>query len=165
MDKLQFARDLYAVHGLLPVPVAGKVPIGGTGWNLLDLDTRLRIATSNSCTGIGIQFGLIFHPVLGPVEARCIDCDIDTPSQRDAFMATINVNQWRWGRRPAMLVFTEPNIIRREKFGPVQLLGAGKQAVWFGAYPTGDPPTYTWQGPSIFDRMPPHLPAARLKHA
>jgi hypothetical protein len=168
LDKLQFARDLYAVHGLLPVPVAGKVPISGTGWNLLDLDTRLRIATSNSCTGIGIQFGLIFHPVLGPVEARCIDCDIDDPPPRNAFMAAINVDQWRWGRRPAMLVFTEPNVIKREKFGPVQLLGAGKQAVWIGAYinsaPRPDDPKEYWHSvPSIFDRMPPHIPADLLR--
>ncbi len=177
MDQQQlltFARDLYAVHGLLPVPVAGKTPLGGTGWNLLDIDTRMQIIASASCTGVGIQFGMIFHPVLGPVEARGIDADIDDAQKSMLFCGTLQTfvqsQQWRIGRRPAMLVFTEPNVIRREKFGPVQLLGAGKQAVWIGAYQNkaplpSDPPFYTWHGPSIFELMPVYLPGAALKTA
>ncbi len=148
------ATRLYRVHGLLPVPVSGKVPLGGVGWNILPFETRLSNIT-NLCTGVGIQCGLVLHPVLGWREARILDLDIDDPSQRNAFhgafVTFIPTAHWRWGRRPATLLFTEPGIINREKFGPIQLLGNGKQAVWWGSYinnsplPT-DPPEYWHEG-------------------
>ena len=137
-ELVKLARDLYAIHGLMPVPVAGKIPLGGTGWNLLPIETRLALIESESCTGIGMQMGLIFHPVLGPKEARTIDCDIDDRQKSMLFAGTLQnyfqPTHWRWGRRPATLVFTDPGIIKREKFGDVQLLGAGKQVVYWGDY-------------------------------
>jgi len=158
----------------MPVPVAGKIPLGGTGWNLLPLETRLQILNSESCTGIGIQMGLIFHPVLGPVDARTLDCDIDSYEQRNIFAGTLHnqlpaVNQWRWGRRPATIIFTQPNAIKQEKFGPIQLLGAGKQIVYWGEYQnksplSTDPKEYWHQGPSIFDVQPPFIMADALRH-
>jgi hypothetical protein len=162
------------VHGLLPVPVTGKTPLGGTGWNMMPLDLRLAIARDDRCTGIGIQMGLIWHPRLGPVEARALDCDIDDPQKSMLFAGTLQhyyqQPQQRWGRRPGSIVFTEPGIIKREKFGPIQLLGEGKQIVWYGAYqnktplPT-DPPEYTHTGPSILQVPPPLVPAATLRAA
>ncbi len=169
MNLTAIAQQLYATHGLMPVPVTGKVPLGGNGWNLFSLERRLELMPQ--ATGLGIQFGLTFHPKLGPVEARAIDADIDNEDQRNAFPAVVPfVNQWRWGRRPATIIFTQPGIIKQERFGPVQLLGAGKQAVWFGAYqnksplPT-DPLEYWHQGPSIFEQSPPLVEANALKHA
>lgn len=173
-ELVRLARELYATHGLLPVPVAGKVPLGGTGWNLLPLETRLRLAMSGSCTGVGIQCGLVFHPVLGPQEARAIDCDIEDRQKSMLFAGTLhsyfNPTQWRWGRRPATLVFTEPGRITREKFGPIQLLGAGKQIVYWGDYHnksplSTDPSQYWHEGLSIFDLQPPVVSAATLKAA
>ncbi len=164
------ATRLYRTQGLLPVPVSGKVPLGGVGWQHLPFETRLANIT-NLCTGIGIQCGLVLHPVLGWCEARILDLDIDDPCQRNAFhQAFLPVDSWRWGRRPATLVFTEPGIINREKFGPVQLLGNGKQAVWWGSYINnsplpGDPSEYWHEGPSIFNAPPVIVPAATLQAA
>jgi hypothetical protein len=118
--------------------------------------------------------GLVFHPVLGPVEARTLDCDIDDRQKSMLFAGTLQsyftASQWRWGRRPATLVFTNPGIINQEKFGPVQLLGAGKQAVWWGDYhnklpEAGDPREYWHEGPSIFDLQPPYVAADTLRQA
>lgn len=170
-DLLKLARDLHSIHGLLPVPVAGKIPIGGNGWNLQPFETRMLAVRSPECTGIGIQMGLIFHPVLGPVEARGLDCDIDDRAKSMLFAGALNgffhPTHWRWGRRPASLIFTEPGKIKREKFGPVQLLGAGKQLVYWGAYQnksplSTDPPEYWLEGNSIFDMQPPYVAAATL---
>lgn len=170
MNLSDLARQLYATHGLLPVPVTGKIPLGGLGWDTLPLERRLELMPQ--ATGLGIQFGLTFHPKLGPVEARAIDADIDDIPERNAFAAGVPfANQWRWGRRPATIVFTEPGIIKQEKFGKhVQLLGAGKQAVWFGAYQNksplpSDPVEYWYEGPSIFEQLPPVIPAAALRTA
>ena len=162
------------MHGLMPVPVAGKIPLGGAGWNTLPLEVRLRHILADECTGVGIQMGLVFHPVLGPVDARTIDCDINDATQRNAFAGTLQTffqpTQWRWGRRPATLVFTDPGVIKNEKFGPVQLLGNNKQVVWWGAYlnrtpEPNDPLEYLHQGPSIFDLQPPRVPAEQLRQA
>jgi hypothetical protein len=118
--------------------------------------------------------GLVFHPVLGPVEARTLDCDIDDRQKSMLFAGTLQsyftASQWRWGRRPATLVFTNPGIIKQEKFGPVQLLGAGKQVVWWGDYrnklpEASDPREYWHEGPSIFDLQPPVVPAETLRQA
>ncbi len=164
------AVRLYRTHGLLPVPVSGKVPLGGVGWNTLPFETRLANIT-NLCTGIGIQCGLVLHPVLGWREARILDMDIDDVSQRNAFHRSfLPVSSWRWGRRPATLLFTDPGVIQREKFGPVQLLGNGKQAVWWGAYVNAsklpnDPVEYWHEGPSIFDTVPVNVPALTLQAA
>lgn len=168
------ARELHAIHGLLPVPVAGKIPIGGTGWNLMPLETRLSYVDRSECTGVGIQFGLVFHPVLGPIEARCLDCDINDRQKSMLFaghlQSHVAVSHWRWGRRPATIIFTQPGILKNEKFGPVQLLGSNKQAVWWGAYQNKqpeplDPLEYWHEGRSIFDVLPPMVPAERLKTA
>jgi hypothetical protein len=173
-ELVRLARDLYTTHGLMPVPVAGKVPLGGMGWNQLPIDARLAIAASESCTGIGMQMGLIFHPVLGPKEARTIDCDIDDRQKSMLFAGTLNnyfhPTHWRWGRRPATLVFTDPGVIKREKFGDVQLLGSGKQVVYWGDYLNKlplltDPREYWMEGTSIFDLMPPVVPAGVLQSA
>lgn len=173
-ELIRIARELHTVHGLMPVPVAGKVPIGGTGWNLQSLETRMQFIDSDECTGLGIQMGLVFHPVHGPIEVRCIDCDIDDRQKSMLFAATlcsfIPVTQWRWGRRPATLIFTQPGMITSEKFGPIQLLGNGKQEVWLGLYRnksplSTDPPEYWHEGPSILDLSPPLVPAAILKQA
>ena len=177
MNKTQLvqnARDLHTTHGLMPVPVTGKVPMGGNGWHAMPLDVRLRYIMADECTGVGIQMGLVFHPVLGPVEARTIDADIDDHTQRNTFAGTLqnffHPTQWRWGRRPATLVFTDPGIIKNEKFGSVQLLGTNKQAVWWGEYRNklpepNDPAEYWHQGPNIFDLQPPHVPAETLRQA
>ena len=173
-ELVRIARDLNATHGLMPVPVSGKVPLGGTGWNMLPLATRLKNINAAECTGIGIQMGLVFHPVLGPVEARTLDCDIDDRNKSMLFAGTLQsyftANQWRWGRRPATLVFTNPGVIKQEKFGPIQLLGAGKQAVWFGDYlnkkpEPNDPKEYWHEGPSIFALQPPYVAADTLRLA
>jgi len=173
-ELVKLARELHATHGLLPVPVAGKVPLGGQGWNLLPLETRLQIANSDACTGIGIQCGLIFHPVLGPKEARGLDCDIDDHAKSMLFAGTLQTffhpTEWRWGRRPATLLFTDPGVIKQEKFGPVQLLGAGKQLVYWGDYRNtaplpSDPPQYWHEGASIFDQYPPTVAATTLRLA
>ncbi len=169
-ELIRLARNLYVKHGLLPVPVSGKVPLGGVGWNVLPFETRLANIT-NLCTGIGIQCGLVLHPVLGWREARILDMDIDNASQRNAFHhAFLSVPSWRWGRRPATLLFTDPGVINREKFGPVQLLGDGKQAVWWGAYVNasrllGDPLEYWHEGPCILDVPPVNVPALTLQAA
>jgi hypothetical protein len=158
----------------MPVPVSGKKPMGGAGWNVMPLETRLRHINADECTGVGIQFGLVFHPVLGPVEARGMDCDIDDREKSMLFAGTLqsffHPTQWRWGRRPASLLFTQPGVIKQEKFGPVQLLGAGKQAVWWGAYQNklpepGDPQEYWHEGPSIFDLQPPWVSPETLRQA
>ena len=173
-ELARLARELHTTHGLMPVPVAGKVPLGGTGWNLLPLETRLAIAANESCTGIGIQCGLVFHPVLGPIEARGMDCDIDDHQKSMLFAGTLQTffhpTQWRWGRRPATLVFTEPGKILREKFGPVQLIGAGKQFVYWGDYQNKsplvtDPHEYWHEGTSIFEMQPPFVAANTLTAA
>jgi hypothetical protein len=173
-ELVKFARDLYATHGLMPVPVSGKIPIGGERWNLLPLETRLQNVNTAACTGVGIQCGLVFHPVLGPLEARVWDGDIDDRPKLEIvahkFCETIPVSQWRWGRRPATLLFTEPGKIKNEKFGPIQLLGAGKQAVWVGEYRNkkprpGDPAEYWHEGKSIFEVNPPFVAAERLRMA
>lgn len=173
-EMVKLARELHAVHGLMPVPVAGKIPLGGTGWNVLPIATRLQHVDSPQCTGLGIQMGLVFHPVLGPVEARGLDCDIDDKQKSMLFAGTLrgffNPTHWRWGRRPASLIFTEPGKIAREKFGPVQLLGAGKQLVYWGAYHnksplSTDPLEYWHEGSSIFDVQPPYVSAAILRSA
>ena len=173
-ELARLARELHTTHGLMPVPVAGKVPLGGTGWNLLPLETRLAIAANESCTGIGIQCGLVFHPVLGPIEARGMDCDIDDRQKSMLFAGTLQTffhpTQWRWGRRPATLVFTEPGKILREKFGPVQLIGAGKQFVYWGGYQNKeplvtDPNEYWHEGTSIFEMQPPFVAANTLTAA
>lgn len=170
-ELIRLARDLHSIHGLMPVPVAGKVPIGGTGWNLQPFETRMVNVSSPECTGVGIQMGLVFHPVLGPVEARGLDCDIDDRAKSMLFAGTLNgffhPTHWRWGRRPASLIFTEPGKIKREKFGPIQLLGAGKQIVYWGAYQnksplSTDPSEYWHEGSSIFDVQPPYVAAATL---
>ncbi len=171
MNQLgNLALALYATHGLLPVPVTGKIPMGGTGWNVQQIETRLAFINSPACTGIGIQCGLVLHPVLGWREARILDVDVDDVSQRNAFhgafIASVPAIHWRWGRRPATLLLTEPGIINREKFGPVQLLGAGKQAVWYGKYINanplpGDPVVYWHEGEfSLLD-----VPALTLQAA
>jgi hypothetical protein len=174
IELLNLARSLQSTHGLLPVPVMGKVPMGGTGWNTLPFETRMQHINTDACTGVGIQCGLVFHPTLGPVEARGMDCDINEHAKSMLFAGTLQsfftCDQWRWGRRPATLVFTQPGIIKQEKFGPVQLLGAGKQIVWDGVYqnkvPLGtDPAEYWHEGPSIFEKMPPVVPAMTLKAA
>lgn len=174
LELIKLARELHTTHGLMPVPVTGKVPLGGTGWNLLPFEARMDIVGNGHCTGIGIQCGLVFHPVLGPKEARCLDCDIDDRQKSMLFAGTLQTffhpTQWRWGRRPATLVFTDPGIIKQEKFGPVQLLGAGKQVVYWGEYhnkvplPT-DPLEYWYEGPSIIDQYPPVVPAETLRLA
>jgi hypothetical protein len=173
-ELVRLARDLYTMHGLMPVPVAGKVPLGGQGWNLFSIEQRLALTANPSCTGIGIQMGLIFHPVLGPKEARTIDCDMDDRQKSMLFAGTLQTffqpTHWRWGRRPATIVFTDPGIIKREKFGSVQLLGAGKQVVYWGEYLnksplSTDPREYWTEGASIFDVMPPVVAAATLERA
>jgi hypothetical protein len=174
LELVTFARDLHAVHGLMPVPVHGKIPLGGTGWNQLPLAQRLMIASSSDCTGIGIQCGFIWHPRWGPLEARGLDCDIDDPAKSMLFANHLQTYydpvQQRWGRRPGWMVFTEPGIIKNEKFGPVQLLGDGKQMVWCGAYqnksplPT-DPLEYTRFGPSLLTSSPPLVRAEILRQA
>jgi hypothetical protein len=173
-ELVDLARRLHATHGLLPVPVTGKLPIGGTGWNMMPLEARIRSINTSECTGVGIQCGLVFHPTLGPVEARGLDCDIDDREKSMLFNSTLQnfftCDQWRWGRRPATIVFTQPGIIKQEKFGPVQLLGAGKQLVWDGVYQNrtplqSDPPAYWHEGPSIFSKMPPVVTAVTLQTA
>jgi hypothetical protein len=167
---LELAKGLYATHGLLPVPVSGKIPMG-TGWNMASIATRLAHIAAPQCTGIGIQCGLVLHPVLGWRDARILDMDIDDAGQRNAFhRAFLPVQSWRWGRRPATLLFTDPGVINREKFGPVQLLGAGKQAVWFGRYINASPlpndPTDYWhEGADILDAPAVSVPAATLQAA
>jgi len=168
---LALAKGLYTTHGLLPVPVAGKIPIGGIGWNMQAIETRLAYINRPDCTGVGIQCGLVLHPVLGWRDARILDMDLDSPDQRNAFhRAFLPVPSWRWGRRPATLLFTDPGIIKRERFGPVQLLGAGKQAVWQGAYinaePRPDDPLVYWhEGPDIITAPPVNVPALTLQAA
>jgi hypothetical protein len=171
-DLLKLARELFTVHGLMPVAVAGKEPLGGHGWNTLSLEDRLLVATASMCSGIGIQCGLTWHPVLGPLEARIIDCDINDRDQQFnwamAFLSALSEAQrrqivWRWGRRPACIVFTQPDILRREKYGPIQLLGPGKQAVWYGRHPAGM--DYTHPDGDLFTMMPPFIPALELEAA
>lgn len=173
-NLVKLARDLYDLHGLMPVPVHGKIPLGGQGWNLLSLEVRLRHISADECTGVGIQFGLVFHPVLGPVEARGLDCDIEDKQKSMLFAGHLQTyfqpTEWRWGRRPATIVFTQPGIIKQEKFGPVQLLGANKQAVWWGEYhnkipAANDPREYYHEGMSIFELQPPYVLAATLQSA
>lgn len=170
-DLIRLARELNTVHSIMPVPVAGKVPIGGKGWNRLPLETRLKFIDHPDCTGIGIQCGLIFHPYYGPVELRCIDADIYDPQKSMLFLGTLQsyfpVAGYRWGRSPATLVFTNPGVIKAEKYGPVQLLGNDKQVVYWGAYINkapliGDPAEYRHEGKSIFEQMPPFVPADQL---
>src|SRR5260221_241486 len=92
--------------------------------------------------------------------------DIDNPNQRNAFHdAFLPVQSWRWGRRPATLLFTDPGVINREKFGPVQLLGAGKQAVWWGGYSNAPPLAYWHEGPCILDAPAVNVPALTLQAA
>jgi len=159
---LAHARDLYAVHGILPVAVFGKRPIGGKGWNTQTLATRLSQFNLPDCTGVGMQCGLIFHPVLGPVDHRVLDIDEKNQTRRDAFgMMFVHLLgdsasriTWRWGRGPACNLFTHgPHA--REKYGSIQLLGPGKQAVGYGWHPEAG--QYRWPHGDIFSVMPPTL--------
>jgi hypothetical protein len=166
MNKLELAKRLHSTHGLMPVAVQGKRPIGGDGWNMMPIETRLACINTPACTGVGIQCGLVLHPVIGWRDARILDLDIDDPAQRNAFHAAfLPVQSWRWGRRPATLLFTDPGVINREKFGPIQLLGAGKQAVWWGDYPNAPPERYWHQGPDILDAPAFNIPAVILQIA
>lgn len=166
MNKLELAKRLHSTHGLLPVAVQGKRPLGGDGWNMQPIETRLAFIDTPACTGVGIQCGMVLHPVLGWRDARILDLDIDDPAQRNAFHAAfLPVQSWRWGRRPATLLFTDPGVINREKFGPVQLLGAGKQAVWWGDYPNAPPLAYWHEGPCILDAPAVNVPALTLQAA
>src|SRR5580765_775361 len=88
-ELIKVARELHSIHGLMPVPVAGKVPLGGNGWNIAPFEVRMRNLLADECTGLGIQMGLVFHPVLGPVEARTIDCDIDDRQKSMLFAGTL----------------------------------------------------------------------------
>jgi hypothetical protein len=171
-ELVKLARELHSIHGLLPVPVTGKIPLGGTGWNTFPLEIRLNNILAPECTGVGVQLGFTIHPVLGPIEVRCVDCDIDDNTKALTFANTLNTffhpTHWRWGRRPATLIITQPGVIKQEKFGPVQLLGEGKQVVWWGNYhnktPLPNDPTEYWhQGASIFDQMPPFVFADVLR--
>lgn len=136
------ARQVFAAHGILPAAVAGKMPLGGTGWNLLSLADRLVMFDAAMCTGLGLQCGLVWHPKHGPVEVRVIDIDEKDEHKRLAFVTMLlhylgtQATQvvWRWGRGPACIVFVRGHI-PRERYGSIQLLGAGKQAVWWGAHP------------------------------
>jgi hypothetical protein len=175
------ARALFAKHGILPVAVAGKMPLGGTGWNTLSLDDRLIMFGATMCTGLGLQAGFIFHPVYGPCEMRVVDIDVNDAARQYAFVVqflTVLGTEhapkivFRWGRRPACIVFVrQAGAIAREWYGSpksevgaIQLLGAGKQAVWWGTHPDTAQP-YTHPDGDLMDRVPPLVDAATLDTA
>lgn len=170
-DFSAFAKNLFAWHRILPVAVSGKTPLGGSGWNLFDMETRLIMFQASMCSGCGIQCGVILHPVWGWVEVRVVDCDLNDPERQRVFaivfMQALGEHGkkivWRWGRRPACVVFTEPGKITRERYGDIQLLAPGKQAVWWGAHPAGM--DYTHPDGDLLTKMPPHVPAGVLERA
>lgn len=162
------ARDLFRFYGLMAVAVHGKGPLGGLGWNHLSIQDRMPLFKARMCTGLGIQCGPISHPIYETVEARAIDCDIYTATEHQAFrkeferavgIEAAKLIRWRWGRGPACIVFTKPGVITREKYGlsngkaAVQLLGEGKQIVWYGRHPEGF--EYTHPDGDLMDTMPP----------
>ena len=159
---LAAARELTAIHGILPVAASGKRPMGGRGWNSQPLAARLQLLTTPECTGLGMQCGLVFHPVLGPVDSRILDSDEKDPAKRDAFqqmfMYLLGDNAkritWRWGRGPACVLFTRGEH-HREKYGSIQLLGQGKYAVGWGWHP--EVGQYRWPAGDVFSVMPPLL--------
>jgi hypothetical protein len=166
------ARALFKEHGILPVAVAGKMPLGGTGWNTLGFEDRLLLFGATMCTGVGLQCGFIFHPKYGPVEVRVIDVDIDEVETRNNFVGMLlyllgdkaPAIVWRWGRRPACVVFTQPGVLTRERYGKIQLLGPGKQAVWWGTHPDTAAP-YTHPDGDLMAHCPPFVDAVTLNHA
>jgi hypothetical protein len=173
------ARDLHKYRGIQPVAVSGKHPLGGVGWNQLSIDDRLLSFKATECTGLGIQCGPTAHPFHGEVELRAVDCDISTPPQQQAFCNAFKAAcgleaaekiRWRWGRGPACIVFTKPGFIKREKYGSlpagnaaVQLLGTGKQIVWFGRHPDGF--DYAHPGGELTTMMPPLIEPELLERA
>jgi hypothetical protein len=158
------------MHGILPVACSGKIPIGGDNWNMAPLSERLLQLTAPGCSGLGLQFGLIFHPTLGPVTVRGIDCDEVDPTKRDIWggfvCRSFPTLRWRWGSGPAAVVFVRGEL-RREKYGTteggkaaIQLLSPGKMSVWWGAhYQRGE---YWHPGGDLLEHMPPVIDAADL---
>lgn len=165
------ARELFRVHGILPVAVAGKMPLGGTGWNTLSLDDRLLMFGATMCTGLGLQCGIVWHPVYGPCEMRVVDIDVNDPGTQTQFVLMFlhllgpdaSRIVWRWGRRPACVIFTQIGVLKRERYGDIQLLGPGKQAVWWGIHPDTAAdyrhPDGDFMNPAF---MPPFIDAQKL---
>ena len=167
-ELLAAAKELHAIHGILPVAASGKAPMGGTGWNTLALATRLLYFNTPACTGLGFQAGPVFHPYYGPCDLRVIDIDEKDPHKRDAFALMFlhllgddaKKITWRWGRGPACAIFTRGEH-KREKYGSVQFLGPGKYAVGWGGHP--DVGEYRWPDGDIFKTMPPLLDVKRVE--
>jgi len=109
--------------------------MGGSGWNTLPLETRLLYFDTPACTGLGFQFGPVFHPFYGPCNFDGIDCDERDPAKRQAFIDMLlhllpdsAKARLRWGRGPLLPLFTRGEH-RREKYGSIQWLRNGKYAV------------------------------------
>jgi hypothetical protein len=162
-DLLTIARNLHAFHGILPVAVTNKDPMGGIGWPAQTLEQRLQQIGSSYCTGVGMQCGPIYHPVHGWLNHYVLDVDEKDTAKRDAFVEMfehyLNADakqriRWRWGRGPACNLFVRGEK-QREKYGSIQLLGNNKYAVGWGQHPQmGE---YRWPKGSMLDMMPPVL--------
>jgi hypothetical protein len=162
------ARELYRIHGILPVAAAGKKPMGGEGWNMLPLEMRLLYFDTPACTGLGLQSGPILHPYYGWCDMRWIDIDEREAAKRDAFKSMLIhllgddglKLRWRWGRGPACVMFTRGHHTR-EKYGSIQFLGPGKYAVGWGAH--AEVGQYRWPDGDIFSVMPPLVDVKRAE--